>query len=450
VPTDLGKCSTAKANVNLGTPLTGDNCGVASVVNDAPDPFPHGTTTVTWTVTDTSGNTSTATQKVTVKDHEKPALTLLGSSSVTAECHTGYTDAGATASDNCDGNITARILTVNPVDANTPGTYTVTYNVSDEVGNPATQVSRTVIVQDTMAPVLSANPANASYECLASVPSAPTLTASDNCDGTVAVTFTETQSNPGTSCHNKIARTWSAKDTHGNTTNYTQTITVNDDTHPTVAPVGASSMTAVCMSTFVDPGATATDNCGGNPTITTNVSILVSNVWQAVPAVNTSVAGTYQITYTATDSCGNASSCQRTVTVQYKDPSQSCTVSGSLTPGHTILQPINADGSSVWKQGSTVPAKFMVFDFNCNSVGPTANQPTVVKNFVLYQVVSGTIATVDEAVVSTTPDTAFRWDSTGQQWIFNISTKPLKANQTYIYQITLMDGSTIQFQFGLR
>jgi len=54
---------------------------------------------------------------------------------------------------------------------------------------------------------------------------------------------------------------------------------------------------------------------------------------------------------------------------------------------------------------------------------------------------------------STTPDTAFRWDLTAQQWIFNISTKsaPVNvANQTYGFQILLNDGSDITFQFGLK
>jgi hypothetical protein len=52
--------------VNLGTPATADNCSVASVTNNAPTTFPVGTTTVTWTVTDASGNTATANQTVIV------------------------------------------------------------------------------------------------------------------------------------------------------------------------------------------------------------------------------------------------------------------------------------------------------------------------------------------------------------------------------------------------
>jgi hypothetical protein len=116
-------------------------------------------------------------------------------------------------------------------------------------------------------------------------------------------------------------------------------------------------------------------------------------------------------------------------------------------PSHTILQPINPDGTSVAKQGSTIPAKFRVCDANGNSIGT----PGVVSSFRLIQIVSGTVVDiVNEPVDSTTPDTAFRWSSTDQQWIFNISTKSLTKNKTYVYLITLNDGSTIQFQFGLR
>jgi peptidoglycan hydrolase-like protein with peptidoglycan-binding domain len=57
-----------------------------------------------------------------------------------------YLDAGATANDNVDGNITANIVTVNPVNTGVAGTYTVTYDVSDAAGNAAAQVSRTVVV----------------------------------------------------------------------------------------------------------------------------------------------------------------------------------------------------------------------------------------------------------------------------------------------------------------
>ena len=74
----------------------------------------------------------------------------------------------------------------------------------------------------------------------------------------------------------------------------------------------------------------------------------------------------------------------------------------------------------------------------------------VVSSFMLVQIIGGTMTAVDETVSSTTPDTAFRWDPSALQWIFNVSTNGLSAGQTYVYSIALNDGSTIAFQYGLR
>jgi trimeric autotransporter adhesin len=117
--------------------------------------------------------------------------------------------------------------------------------------------------------------------------------------------------------------------------------------------------------------------------------------------------------------------------------------------GHQILQPINADGSSVWKQGSTVPAKFRVCNYNGNSIGTSG----VVKNFFVYQTKSGTVASVDETNITSTNSLYWNFDPTGQQWIFNIGTKTgavSSPNTTYYLEIDLNDGSSILFQFGLR
>jgi len=81
-----------------------------------------------------------------VTDKTAPVITLLGATPVTVAPGLIYTDAGATATDNVDGDITANIVTINPVNTASIGTYTVTYNVKDAAGNAATQVVRTVNV----------------------------------------------------------------------------------------------------------------------------------------------------------------------------------------------------------------------------------------------------------------------------------------------------------------
>jgi len=73
-------------------------------------------------------------------DNVPPVITLLGDSTVTINFGSVYTDAGATAHDNLEGDITSRIVTINSVNTSSPGTYSVVYNVSDLEGNSAQAV----------------------------------------------------------------------------------------------------------------------------------------------------------------------------------------------------------------------------------------------------------------------------------------------------------------------
>ena len=109
---------------------------------------------MTYNVSDNAGNPAiTAVRTVKVVDSTPPVITLKGDPFVTVEAGSTYTDAGATAYDGYDGDITANIQTVNNVNTATVGFYTVTYNVSDSSGNAAAQVTRTVNVVDTHAPI---------------------------------------------------------------------------------------------------------------------------------------------------------------------------------------------------------------------------------------------------------------------------------------------------------
>ncbi len=139
VPTDAGKCYAT--GVNLGTPTTADNCGVATVANDAPAQFPKGTTTVTWTVTDSSGNKATATQTVTVKDLQPPAAPTLPD--VIGQCGIPVTLTAPTTTDNCDGTVTG--TTSNSLVYNAAGTYTVVWTFRDAAGNFSTANQKVIV-----------------------------------------------------------------------------------------------------------------------------------------------------------------------------------------------------------------------------------------------------------------------------------------------------------------
>ena len=123
---------------------------------------------------------------ITIVKAEAPVITLLGETEVSLELGSTYTDAGATAADNIDGDITANIAVVSTVDVNTVGTYTVTYNVSDAAGNAAIQVTRTVtITPDATIPIITLlGKAEVSLE-LGSAYTDAGATAVDNIDGVI-------------------------------------------------------------------------------------------------------------------------------------------------------------------------------------------------------------------------------------------------------------------------
>ncbi|WP_323787371.1 reprolysin-like metallopeptidase [Psychroserpens sp.] len=80
-------------------------------------------------------------------DTEAPVITLNGASTINLNVGSSYTELGATATDNIDGDLTSSIVVGgDTVDPNLIGTYLVTYNVSDAAGNPAIEVIRTVNV----------------------------------------------------------------------------------------------------------------------------------------------------------------------------------------------------------------------------------------------------------------------------------------------------------------
>src|SRR5206468_119273 len=125
---------------------------------------------------------ASASRTVQVVDTTPPVLSLAGAASLTLECHSAFSDPGASASDLCAGSLNGAIQVSGNVNANTVGSYTLTYTVSDGHGNNAS-ASRTVQVVDTTPPVLGlAGAASLTLECH-SVFSDPGASASDLCAG---------------------------------------------------------------------------------------------------------------------------------------------------------------------------------------------------------------------------------------------------------------------------
>ena len=177
-------------NVVLGNATATDNCTTITVSNNAPETFPIGVTTVTWTATDASGNTATATQTVTVTDVEAPKASSTTSVALCHESSGNYNIPAATANDNCSVKLVTYQVTGattrsgNGLDASgnfKVGTSTITWAVTDNAGNSSTTATAVTInseISASIADVYAVSPggqANTLY--LGYGPSSLTLTA---------------------------------------------------------------------------------------------------------------------------------------------------------------------------------------------------------------------------------------------------------------------------------
>src|SRR5207249_1177277 len=148
--------------------------------------FAIGTTTVTSTATDASGNTATCAFTVTVVDNQPPQITCPSDMTVNAtlgDCSTNV-NFTVSATDNCPG-VT---MSSSPASGSgfAVGTTTVTSTATDSHGNTST-CTFTVTVNDTEAPVIAC-PGNITVsaalgDCSTNVNF--TVNATDNCPGVV-------------------------------------------------------------------------------------------------------------------------------------------------------------------------------------------------------------------------------------------------------------------------
>ena len=280
-----------------------DNCSDVSITVEsetiAGDAAGNYTIVRTFTATDACGNSTSASQTITVEDTTAPELSI--PADYTAECSDELILDDATASDNC-GDVTIEVSSETTA-GDCDGSYTVTrtFTATDDAGN-SSSATQTITVEDTTAPEFTSVPADYTVECSDEMPM-DDATASDNCSD-VSITV-ESETIAGDAAGNyTIVRTFTATDACGNSTSASQTITVEDTTAPELSI--PADYTAECSDELILDDATATDNCG-------EVTIEVSSEETAGDC-----AGSYTLTrtFTATDDAGNSSSATQTITVE--------------------------------------------------------------------------------------------------------------------------------------
>jgi hypothetical protein len=228
------------------TDNSGDTITVTSSGNVNVDVL--GAYEITYSATDSDGNTSVTTRTVNVVDTTAPAITITGDNPATVELGATYTDAGATATD-VSGTVT--VVTTGTVDTDTVGAYTLTYTSTDASGNAGT-ATRTVNVVDTTAPAVTLTGAATVTVELGGTYTESGATATD-VSGTVTVVTTGTVD---TDTVGAYTLTYTSTDASGNAGTATRTVNVVD----TVDPVITSPSVFIIDENATSIGtATATD-----------------------------------------------------------------------------------------------------------------------------------------------------------------------------------------------
>ena len=265
--------------------------------------------TRTWTATDACGNASSCKQIVAVVDDENPAISCPADVTVNCEDDRSSENTGdATATDNCDNDVT-----ITESDSVAAGScpqeevITRTWTATDDCGN-ASSCDQIVAVVDDENPAISC-PADVTVNCEDDRSSANTgvATATDNCDGEIDIV--ESDSVAAGSCPQQeaITRTWTATDACGNASSCDQIVAVVDDENPAIScPADATVECDDDRSSANTGVATATDSCDGAIDISESDSVADGSCPQEEVITRT---------WTGTDDCGNASSCDQVVTV---------------------------------------------------------------------------------------------------------------------------------------
>jgi hypothetical protein len=160
------------------------------------------------------------------RDTTPPVITLLGDNPMHLTVGQPYTEPGATAVDETDGNITVTIT--GTVDTTVAGTYTRLYTAVDQANNEA-NTTRTVHVTatvDTTPPVITLNGDNPMVVIQNAPYSEPNATAVDDTDGNITVTITGTVD---TTVAGTYTRLYTAVDQANNESNITREVIVVSD-----------------------------------------------------------------------------------------------------------------------------------------------------------------------------------------------------------------------------
>jgi len=323
-----------------------DNVGIKSLTIDKTsfNCANIGPNTVTLTASDASGNTSTGTAIVTVKDVTAPIVPVLAD--VTGEC--SATVVAPTTTDNCAGTIVG--TTTDSLTYSTQGIHIIHWSFDDGHGNVSAATQK-VIVKDDIAPVVAVHNITVQLDSSGIADVTPAQINNGSTDNCGIATYQLSKATFDCSNVGDNTVTLTVTDIHGNVSTGVATVTVQDQVAPTVLTKnisvtlvnGAASITA----DQIDNG--SRDNCGIK-----SLSVLPATFSCGQYGANT-------VTLTAVDIHGNSSSATAVVTVNGIAPNPVITISRTDNtytglPSNTIALGYGAQNVTLTASNSTSAA----------------------------------------------------------------------------------------------
>jgi PKD repeat protein len=301
-----------------------------------------GTYIVAYSVSDLSGNTAVIYRVVQVVDTIAPVIKLLGNNPDSMEVFTRYIEPGVNVSDNyyTSGLLIPKIVISKNVDTSHLGTYIVTYYLKDPSGNIAVSVSRTVVVVDTVKPVISLIGAQTDSVAVFTVYNDPGVDVSDNYNGKSDLVVTKTgtfyssfPSGTKAGIIGSYTIIYTVSDKSGNKVSVARNVLVKDWIAPVIKLKGITGVSVCRWSSYKDEGYSISDNYD-------KVSdIKVDTTGSFITDGGTTVEGLYTLQYVATDKSGNTSSSEVRY-IQVKSVHDWPCISG-IAPGLSLDKYIN-------------------------------------------------------------------------------------------------------------
>ncbi len=354
-----------------------DNCAIAPTNSSiSPNNFTCmdlGLKTITLTVDDGCGNTSTCSTQITIQDVSVPTCNVVPDITLDLEpngmLNLTADDINISSTAGCDPNATLEVspnfFGCNSIPLNP---HCVILTVTSSNGNSATCKSN-VSVQDVTPPTVTClNNFNLNLDASGNASLAPAdiiISANDECDPviqTIDITSFDCDDKPG-----PVVVTATVTDDNGNSTTCTTNVTIEDDFAPTCTLqsglsfdlIGTPPTVTLTVGDVLD---VYTDNCGTAPASSS-----------ITPATfDCSEVGPQTVTVTVTDDCGNSSTC--TTSVNIADTSDPTCITQDVTvclddTGNGTITADQVDNGSNAGCGTNVNLSVTPTDFDCGDIG---------------------------------------------------------------------------------